>query len=540
MTDERQQHAVKTAVSPVEAGEQAELSAAQADIVVQDTASRPTWLQWGWFGLLRWFRLPLAVRVFLLYFIFVGLTAYFTLSLVVNEVKPGVRQSTEETLVDVANLLAEWVQPYVLANDLANPNFAQAMQRYGLRQPQAEIWGLSKAQTDHRIYITDQRGMVLFDSSGQAVGQDYSRWNDVYKTLRGRYGARSTQADPNDPLSTVMHVAAPIYRYHDNGWREIIGVLTVAKPNRSVQPFIERSEHYIISRGVALLVLGLLVGALFAWRVQLGLNRLEGYAVALSRGERVGPPKFRLFIEFGRLAKALDKMRQTVAGQQYAEQYVQSLTHELKSPIAAIAAASELLQQPLPSAAQQQFVANIQHESARLQRLVEQMLLLSQLEAQHHLQKPQPVSLSQLVTQLLADYQVVLEQRQLVVERELAAVTVFGDPFLITQALGHLLQNAIDFADTGSVLRVRIACSTDALVGPVVSIENQGPTIPDYALQRLTERFYSLPRPHTGRKSTGLGLSFVAEVAALHHGQLQLRNLPNGVVATLTFAATAR
>jgi hypothetical protein len=53
-----------------------------------------------------------------------------------------------------------------------------------------------------------------------------------------------------------------------------------------------------------------------------------------------------------------------------------------------------------------------------------------------------------------------------------------------------------------------------------VSLYNQGPSIPDYALERLSERFYSLPRPGSGRKSTGLGLNFVAEVAALHGGEL--------------------
>ena len=59
------------------------------------------------------------------------------------------------------------------------------------------------------------------------VGKDYSRWNDVYLTLRGRYGARSTRERPERRASSVMHVAAPI-RDGD----KIVGVLTVAKPNR--------------------------------------------------------------------------------------------------------------------------------------------------------------------------------------------------------------------------------------------------------------------------------------------------------------------
>ena len=63
---------------------------------------------------------------------------------------------------------------------------------------------------------------------------------------------------------------------------------------------------------------------------------------------------------------------------------------------------------------------------------------------------------------------------------------------------------------------------------------NETAAIPDYALPRLTERFYSLPRPDSGRKSTGLGLNFVEEVAKLHGGRLAVRNVPGGVEVTLS------
>ena len=64
-----------------------------------------------------------------------------------------------------------------------------------------------------------------------------------------------------------------------------------------------------------------------------------------------------------------------------------------------------------------------------------------------------------------------------------------------------------------------------------ISVFNEGEPVPDYALSRVTERFYSLPRPGTGRKSTGLGLNFVQEVAHLHGGVFRLANEPGGVRA---------
>jgi two-component system sensor histidine kinase CreC len=87
------------------------------------------------------------------------------------------------------------------------------------------------------------------------VGQDYSRWNDVWLTLRGEYGARSTQSNPDDPESTVMYVAAPVV---DQG--KIIGVLSVGKPNSAMAPVIHRSERRILWAGGALLGIALLIG----------------------------------------------------------------------------------------------------------------------------------------------------------------------------------------------------------------------------------------------------------------------------------------
>ncbi len=64
-------------------------------------------------------------------------------------------------------------------------------------------------------------------------------------------------------------------------------------------------------------------------------------------------------------------------------------------------------------------------------------------------------------------------------------------------------------------------------------VRNEGDPIPDYAMPRVTERFYSLARPATGRKSTGLGLNFVQEVMQLHDGQFSIANTGDGVQAEL-------
>jgi two-component system sensor histidine kinase CreC len=204
--------------------------------------------------------MKIGLRILLGYFLIVGLAAWFLLNVFVAEVKPGVRSTLEDTLVDTAELLAGVVAEDMKSGALqATPKLA-GMHDYGRRRVSVVINGVTKRKLDYRVYIADARGIVVYDSEGEATGKDYSRWNDVYLTLQGKYGARSTRTIEGDDRSAVMHVAAPIM----DGER-IIGVLTVAKPLSSVQAFVDRSQRKILQRGTVLLVLSLLIGLAFAW-----------------------------------------------------------------------------------------------------------------------------------------------------------------------------------------------------------------------------------------------------------------------------------
>ncbi|WP_065261887.1 two-component system sensor histidine kinase CreC [Pseudomonas bananamidigenes] len=469
--------------------------------------------------------MPLGLRIFLVYVLFIGLTGYFVLNTVMEEIRPGVRQSTEETLVDTANLMAEILKDDFKAGTLSQNRWPELLRAYGERQPKATIWGLPKNQVNHRIYVTDAKGIVVLDSSGLAVGQDYSRWNDVYLTLRGEYGARSSRSDPDDPTSSVMHVGAPI---RDDG--RIIGVVTVAKPNSSLQPYVDRTERRLLAYGAGLIALGLLFGALLSWWLSRALHRLTGYAQAVSEGRRVEVPHYRGG-ELKQLASAVEQMRTQLEGKAYVERYVHTLTHELKSPLAAIRGAAELLQSEMPLAQRQRFIGNIDSESARMQQLIERLLDLAQVEQRQTLEERVAVPLAALVDEVLDAQAARIESKQLRVECTVAAeLTLIGEPFLLRQALGNLLENALDFTPSRGLLRFEAE-----RIGEQVEFRlfNEAEPIPDYALARLTERFYSLPRPESGRKSTGLGLNFVEEVAKLHGGSLRIDNLEGGVQVRL-------
>jgi two-component system sensor histidine kinase CreC len=196
------------------------------------------------------------------------------------------------------------------------------------------------------------------------------------------------------------------------------------------------------------------------------------------------------------------------------------LTHEVKSPLTAIRASAELLADDIPIERRQAFVGTIEREVDRLSDISDRLLELASLERSDHLAHVESIAMHTLVKRVAASVATMADARGIVIAQNYEGDDVVnGDPLLLQQAIDNLLRNALDFAPRGSV----VAFSVIALdAGVQVTVQDQGPGIPDYARERIFDRFYSLPRPESGRKSTGLGLNFVREVAQLHGGDIHV------------------
>ncbi|HDS1649267.1 two-component system sensor histidine kinase CreC [Stenotrophomonas maltophilia] len=471
----------------------------------------------------------LVMKLFLGFFLIVGIAAFFVMRVFVNEVKPGVRQAMESTLVDAANVLAEMAAADVKAGTINSGTFARNLAKARQRDLKAMVWRFPKRALDYRVTITDAKGIVIYDSLGRDVGRDNSRWNDVYRTLRGEYGARSSPETPGEEGNTVMHVAAPVYDPGDG--RTVIGVLTLAQPNRSIDPFIAASQRAIIERGAWLIGLSALVGVLVTMWLTTGLGQLSRYARAVTAGEPVPPPRRRRD-EIGDLGQALETMRRKLEGKAYVEQYVQSLTHEMKSPLAAIRGAAELLQEPMADADRAHFARSILEQQERLTETIDKLLALAEVEQHGWLQTRAPIALPDLLQQTVAAAQVRAQAAGVEVRTDAVAdLSIQGDAYLLRQALNNLVDNAVAFSPSGTevVLQAQVEDG-----GVRLQVADRGAGIPDYARDRVFERFYSLARPGSGRRSSGLGLPFVQEVARLHDGRVQLQARDGGgTVASL-------
>ncbi len=324
------------------------------------------------------------------------------------------------------------------------------------------------------------------------------------------------------PAEAMIMVETPIYG-RDGAE---IGRVRLSRPRRSVNAVIWAERRKLAA--VALVVAGtmLVAGWWIAHRLTVALGRLANYARAVRAGDDARPPTSRA-TEIAALGNAFEAMRRELEGKAYIERYTQALTHEIKSPLAGVRGAMEILEEDPPPEERARFFGHLRAETERMGRIVDRMLELTALESRREPGTREDVELGRMLIEQVAALRGGAEARQ--VRWELsggdAEIVVFAERFLLGQAVFNLLQNAVEFSPRGGRIAVRI---TRSIGWANVVVEDDGAGVPAYALDRVFERFYSLPRPFGGRKSTGLGLPLVREIARLHGGEVSLGNRSEG------------
>ena len=472
---------------------------------------------------MRFTRVTLFFIALILVLGFYQLARYF-----LAEVEPQTYQAVEEVMVDTAHLLGELVEEDLRAGKLDTAALRSAFSDAGERRFEARIHDHLKTSVGLGAYVTDAAGIVIFDSEGRRNGSDYSRSRDVYLTMQGKYGARSTREDAENARSSILYVAAPV-----GDPATPIGVVTVYKRQSDAFPIINRRRNAILW-GIGLIGTGvaLLITVVFLWLFR-PIGNLTDYARAIERGERPPLPRLGAGREVNTLAKALESMREALEGRRFAERYIHTLTHEMKSPLAAIRGAAELLDEEMPEADRERFLANIRAEVARTERSINRLLELAAVESKSRLDQAAEIDFTAVTRRAIDQAGPLADLARVTIKASLpdSPVTVSGDEFILRAAVTNLLENAIDFSPAGAAVEVRLD-SADARTH--LHIDDCGPGIPDFARDKVFDRFYSLRHHTCGRKGSGLGLTLVREAAELHHGHITLEDrTPTGTRATL-------
>ena len=265
---------------------------------------------------------------------------------------------------------------------------------------------------------------------------------------------------------------------------------TVAKPNSTLQPMIERSEHQLPERAALLLFISLLIGALLVWWLNRAIGKLVHYADAISQGQPASLPRL-CSPRTGQARPLLETMRRQLDGKAYIEAYVHSLTHELKSPLAAIRGGGD---PGRGAAAGHRKALYRQHQSGDGSHAA--------ADRAHAATRPpriragldrQSVEPARLGRRVLDARQIQAQRRQIAPHAELGKVKQKWDPLLVEQALGNLLDNALDFAPAGSTLVL-----SGAMEEGVIAPGGSGARHSRLCAAQDFRAFLPLPRPDKG------------------------------------------
>ena len=515
------------------------------------------------------FRIWLAVALVLIICGVVVFTQLF------GYVKPTAQQVIEDTLLDTSKLLAASLQMPLSTGQLYDEAYQAQLDSafVGIPAINDNLGPVyqTKSYSSFRVYVTDSSGRVIYDSLPKPdnnEGQNYGRWNDVYLTLRGQYGARSTLRDNQQRDGSVMYVAQPI----KNMSGEIIGVVSVGKPVASVLPYLDDTRNRMLITVLFISIAALILAGLIAWWLKQSITLVTQYTSALA--EDTKKPYFYLGHELNSLTDTIETMKHRLENRAYVTDYVHTLTHELKSPLTAIRASSELLEDDgldgnmLDDEDRQMLIETVGEQSVKMQQLIDRLLLLAKVEQPTFKLNRQLTPLLPLLQSLIKDNTAKQQQQNLqpidiyiddqhmtnttnLPAELLASTSVFADQFWLIQVLQNVLDNAIHFADSTVDISLHSTART-----VIIDIFNDGKLLPDYAIEKAFERYFSLSHQSqsvqqvknknttytldTGsahhkadskqsdsilKKGTGLGLTLVKQVIEHHGGQVTIDNV---------------
>ncbi|STZ63123.1 Sensor protein CreC [Moraxella lacunata] len=441
------------------------------------------------------------VRIWLTFALITLLSSSLALYYVQKTVRPSAKRVVEDSLVDTSVLLSHIVADDVadLSKDELNQTL-NAKLSHAFTNPDEPLWYHQKSKSTYHIYVTDGTGTVIYDSRGASVGADFSRWNDVYLTLRGKYGARSTDIGGH----SVMYVASPIV---SDG--RIIGVVSVGKPTQTLIPYINKSTDEIIKIILSIMAITLATATLMAWWLRRSIDSVNRYTKGLAS---TAPPHFYLGRELNELMASIHAMKDTIENKAYVSEYVHTLTHELKSPLTAIRASSEILTDELSPAEREQFTGIILSQTDKLTALVDKLLTLAKIEQPTFKLTMSDVDLDALIQTCLNQQSATLKQLGRTVQFTKSGIHIRADEFWLTQAVQNVIDNAIYYGKSAITIE-----TSQTETNTFIHIKNDSDKLDDFIIKRAFERYFSMGNTHR-QKSTGLGLTLVKQVIELHGG----------------------
>jgi two-component system sensor histidine kinase SenX3 len=211
--------------------------------------------------------------------------------------------------------------------------------------------------------------------------------------------------------------------------------------------------------------------------------------------------------------------------EEFRRDFVANVSHELKTPVAALALLAETIEDAADdSDAVRRFAGRMRQEAARLTFLVQDLITLNRIQAARPVPDPSPVEVDAVVAEALDRCRVKADARGIaLISAGTRGLSVLGSEELLVTAVRNLLENAVAYSPAGTSIVVSVTEPGDD--GVEISVADQGIGIPKRDLDRIFERFYRVdPARSRATGGTGLGLAIVKHVMAAHGGRASVHS----------------
>lgn len=380
------------------------------------------------------------------------------------------------------------------------------------------------------------------------------RYEEVQAVLSGdtnEADRRGVRID--DQGDIIISIATPVQRY-----RAYLGALLLSAEGDDIEAAL-RQERNVLGRVFLLAVFAtVLISLGYAMNVVRPIRRLAREADRVRRAGLAGSGADMPHLpdwpgrndEIGELGRSLKDMTSALYGRIDAiESFAADVSHEIKNPLTSLRSAVETLELAKDDEAKARLLRIIRDDVGRLDRLITDIADASRLDAELTRETTAVVRLAPLLNGLTQIYDDTAHDKQIRVRTEVrlgalpeSALAVRGIESRLGQVIQNLLANAISFSPKGGEVRITAGLEREGGAPiAVITVEDDGPGIPEEGLERIFERFYTeRPESEAFGKNSGLGLSISRQIIAAHGGTIWAENRkdPDGKIIGARFVVT--
>ncbi len=390
---------------------------------------------------------------------------------------------------------------------------------------QNDRWVLRSFETAYRRLLELFRTRPPVHSEVSVAGVSRDR-----EVLEAAFGQISQAVRVNSQGELIVSVAVPVTRF-----KSVLGVLVLSTEGEDINAIVQNERVVILQVFIIATLVSVALSVVLANTIANPIRRLAEAADPEGSGssrplnpERIEIPDLtQRTDEIGDLSAALIRMTHALYRRIEAiESFAADVAHEIKNPLTSMRSAIETMSFARTPEQQKKLMDVIQKDVQRLDRLVTDISNASRLDAELVRERMEHFDLGAQIEALAGITREQGAERGVDVETDLpsGALMAKGLEGRIAQVITNLLDNALSFAPRGS--RIRVSARRQAEGGVRVTVEDQGPGIPQDNLESIFQRFYSeRPTSESFGNHSGLGLSISKQIVEAHGGRIWAENI---------------